>query len=104
MQDGRQSERAIARRTHLHCWPFLLCLLLALGTAIHSSHRGKAPAPIGETVSIAAVGAVRDTIWIPPAREVTIAFDAVNPGQWAFHCHHLYHMATGMMTTLAYEA
>lgn len=50
------------------------------------------------------VGAVRDTVWVPPMREVTIAFEANNPGRWAFHCHHLYHMASGMMTTLAYEA
>ncbi|WP_363234123.1 multicopper oxidase domain-containing protein [Mesorhizobium sp.] len=35
-------------------------------------------------------GAVRDTVWLPPMREVTVAFDAVNPGTWAFHCHHLY--------------
>ena len=49
-------------------------------------------------------GAVRDTVWVPPRRTVTIAFDAGNPGEWAFHCHHLYHMATGMMTTVAYEA
>ncbi len=49
-------------------------------------------------------GAVRDTVWVPPMRAVTIAFDANNPGRWAFHCHHLYHMATGMMTTVAYEA
>ena len=49
-------------------------------------------------------GAVRDTVWVPPMREVTIAFDANNPGRWAFHCHHLYHMASGMMTTMAYEA
>jgi FtsP/CotA-like multicopper oxidase with cupredoxin domain len=48
-------------------------------------------------------GAVRDTVHIPPHRSVTIAFDAVNPGEWAFHCHHLYHMAAGMMTTLTYE-
>jgi FtsP/CotA-like multicopper oxidase with cupredoxin domain len=35
---------------------------------------------------------------------VRVTFDAVNPArQWAFHCHHLYHMASGMMTTLAYE-
>lgn len=47
-------------------------------------------------------GAVRDTVWVPPKRELTIAFDAANPGQWAFHCHHLYHMATGMMTTVDY--
>ena len=32
------------------------------------------------------------------------AFDAVNPGEaWAFHCHHLYHMVAGMMTTIGYE-
>jgi FtsP/CotA-like multicopper oxidase with cupredoxin domain len=49
-------------------------------------------------------GAVRDTVWIPPQRAVTIAFDADNPGTWAFHCHHLYHMASGMMTTATYES
>ena len=49
-------------------------------------------------------GAVRDTVWVPPMREVTVAFDAVNPGTWAFHCHHLYHMATGMMTVVDYVA
>ncbi|MGT2467586.1 multicopper oxidase family protein (plasmid) [Mesorhizobium atlanticum] len=48
-------------------------------------------------------GAVRDTVLLPPNRSVTIAVDAVNPGQWAFHCHHLYHMATGMMSTFAYR-
>lgn len=34
---------------------------------------------------------------------VAIAFDAGNPGRWAFHCHNLYHMAAGMITTIAYE-
>ena len=48
-------------------------------------------------------GAVRDTVLLPPNRSVTIAVDAVNPGQWAFHCHHLYHMATGMISTFAYR-
>jgi FtsP/CotA-like multicopper oxidase with cupredoxin domain len=48
-------------------------------------------------------GAVRDTVWVPPMRRVTVAFDADNPGTWAFHCHHLYHMATGMMTAVVYE-
>ena len=48
-------------------------------------------------------GAVRDTVLLPPNRSVTIAVDADNPGQWAFHCHHLYHMATGMMSTFAYR-
>ena len=49
-------------------------------------------------------GAVRDVIWIPPMRSVTVAFDTANPGEWAFHCHHLYHMARGMMTTMKYVA
>ena len=35
-------------------------------------------------------GAVRDTVLVPPGRRVVIAFDANNPGLWAFHCHLLY--------------
>src|SRR5207248_3056174 len=49
-------------------------------------------------------GAVRDTVLVPPMGSVTIAFDADNPGRWAFHCHNLYHMMTGMMTELAYPS
>ena len=48
-------------------------------------------------------GAMRDTVLVPPARSVTIAFDADNPGHWAFHCHQLYHMAAGMMTSVRYH-
>lgn len=48
-------------------------------------------------------GAVRDTVLVPPMRSVTIAFEADNPGQWAFHCHNLYHPEAGMMTTVNYE-
>lgn len=48
-------------------------------------------------------GAVRDTVLVPPRQSVTIAFDADNPGHWAFHCHQLYHMAAGMMTSVKYE-
>jgi FtsP/CotA-like multicopper oxidase with cupredoxin domain len=47
-------------------------------------------------------GARRDTVWLPPRAKVTVAFEAANPGTWAFHCHHLYHMATGMMTVVEY--
>ena len=49
-------------------------------------------------------GAVRDTVLVPPMGSVTIVFDADNPGRWAFHCHNLYHMMTGMMTELRYPA
>lgn len=47
-------------------------------------------------------GALRDTVLVPPLETVTIMFDAGNPGTWAFHCHHLYHMNSGMMGTVAY--
>jgi FtsP/CotA-like multicopper oxidase with cupredoxin domain len=49
-------------------------------------------------------GAMRDTVLIPANGSVTVAFDATNPGHWALHCHHLYHMAAGMMTTVEYRA
>ena len=47
-------------------------------------------------------GAVRDTVLVTPRRRVVIAFDANNPGLWAFHCHLLYHLDAGMFTTLRY--
>ncbi|WP_276923168.1 multicopper oxidase domain-containing protein, partial [Corynebacterium pyruviciproducens] len=28
---------------------------------------------------------------------------ADNPGEWAFHCHNAYHMATGMFSSLHYK-
>jgi FtsP/CotA-like multicopper oxidase with cupredoxin domain len=49
-------------------------------------------------------GAVRDTVLVPPMTgSVRIAFDADNPGRWAFHCHNLYHMVTGMMMEFRYQ-
>ena len=48
-------------------------------------------------------GAIRDTILVPPTATVSVAFDADNPGLWAFHCHNLYHMAAGMFSTLVYR-
>jgi len=48
-------------------------------------------------------GAVRDTVLVPAMGSVRVAFDADNPGRWAFHCHNLYHMATGMMTQIVYD-
>lgn len=47
--------------------------------------------------------AVRDTVLLPPMASVILAFDADNPGHWPLHCHHLYHMATGMMTYVTYD-
>lgn len=49
-------------------------------------------------------GALRDTVLVPVRGSVTVAFLADNPGHWALHCHNLYHMVAGMMTSLRYEA
>jgi FtsP/CotA-like multicopper oxidase with cupredoxin domain len=40
-------------------------------------------------------------VGVPHMAEVTIAFDTDNPGNWPFYCHHLYHMAAGMMGYVA---
>ncbi len=47
-------------------------------------------------------GAVRDSVLVTPGTRVVIAFDADNPGWWAFHCHLTYHLEAGMFTTLRY--
>src|SRR6201987_2981725 len=48
-------------------------------------------------------GALRDTVLVMPMRSVRIALDDYNPGRWPFHCHNLYHQATGMMTEFRYR-
>ena len=47
-------------------------------------------------------GAVRDTVLVRPRGRVVVAFDANNPGWWAFHCHLLYHLEAGMFATFRY--
>ena len=46
---------------------------------------------------------MRDTVLVPPQATIKVAFDADNPGMWAFHCHNLYHMAAGMFATMVYR-
>lgn len=43
-------------------------------------------------------GPLRDTVIVPAHAPVTVAFDAKLKGSWFLHCHHIYHMAGGMMT------
>lgn len=45
-------------------------------------------------------GPIRDTVIVPPHTPVIVAVDLDKAGDWYLHCHHLYHMATGMMTEL----
>ena len=45
-------------------------------------------------------GPMRDVVAVPPMGMVTVAVDLDKAGSWYLHCHHLYRMATGMMTEL----
>lgn len=49
-----------------------------------------------------AAGVRKDTVRVLPGQSVAIDFDADNPGRWMYHCHNVYHQASGMQTTLGY--
>jgi FtsP/CotA-like multicopper oxidase with cupredoxin domain len=42
----------------------------------------------------------KHTLIMPPGQSVSVFLNADEAGQWAFHCHLFFHMATGMMTSL----
>src|SRR6202158_3676732 len=94
-------------------WPNVTPLMIAHGqrVAIEMLNHTMMPHPMhlhGHAFQVVALndaplsGAVRDTVLVPPMGSVTIAFDADNPGRWAFHCHNMYHQVTGMMTEVRY--
>jgi FtsP/CotA-like multicopper oxidase with cupredoxin domain len=96
-------------------WPNITPLMIATGqrVAIEMVNHTMMAHPMhlhGHAFQVLALngvpvsGAVRDTVLVPPMGSVTIAFDADNPGRWAFHCHNLYHMMTGMMTEVRYPS
>jgi FtsP/CotA-like multicopper oxidase with cupredoxin domain len=96
-------------------WPNVTPLMIATGqrVVVEMLNHTMMPHPMhlhGHAFQVVAIngapiaGAVRDTVLVPPMGSVTIAFDADNPGRWAFHCHNLYHMMTGMMTEVRYPA
>ncbi len=58
----------------------------------------------GHTFALVNGGARKDTVIVRPMQTVEVDFDANNPGQWATHCHNIYHAETGMMTTLSYQS
>jgi CopA family copper-resistance protein len=43
----------------------------------------------------------KHTVNVQPAELLTVDITADAPGQWAFHCHLLYHMDMGMFRTVA---
>jgi FtsP/CotA-like multicopper oxidase with cupredoxin domain len=46
---------------------------------------------------------VKDTVIVPPGKTVSVVLTAREVGGWPLHCHLLYHMASGMMTTFVVE-
>jgi FtsP/CotA-like multicopper oxidase with cupredoxin domain len=94
-------------------WPNVTALMISKGqrVAIEMVNRSMMAHPMhlhGHAFQVTALngaplnGAVRDTVLLPPMGSVAIAFDADNPGRWAFHCHNLYHMMAGMITEVRY--
>jgi hypothetical protein len=47
-------------------------------------------------------GTWMDTWFTIRGANLTVAFDAVNPGEWLMHCHIEHHLMNGMATTLRY--
>jgi FtsP/CotA-like multicopper oxidase with cupredoxin domain len=44
----------------------------------------------------------KDTVAVMPKSKLSIEFYANNPGKWFWHCHNLYHLASGMARELHY--
>jgi len=42
----------------------------------------------------------KHTVIVPPGKTVTTLLTADELGEWAIHCHLLYHMSAGMMNKL----
>ncbi|MDQ2754980.1 MAG: multicopper oxidase family protein [Actinomycetota bacterium] len=57
----------------------------------------------GHTFALTTGGARKDTVIVRPMQTVEVDLHADNPGQWATHCHNIYHAEAGMMTTLSYR-
>lgn len=58
----------------------------------------------GHTFQLGPSGPRKDTAIVLPEKQLSVFFDADNPGQWMLHCHNAYHGEAGMMTNVAYQA
>ncbi|MGV4925599.1 multicopper oxidase family protein [Streptomyces sp. BHT-5-2] len=58
----------------------------------------------GHTFALANGGPRKDTTIVLPDKEVSVDFDADNPGLWMLHCHNIYHSESGMMTVMGYKS
>lgn len=51
-----------------------------------------------------ALSPLKHSLDVAPMSSVTIEFEANEERDWFFHCHNLYHMASGMARVVSYEA
>lgn len=58
----------------------------------------------GHTFAVAGSGTRKDTVVVRPHQRLDVDLEADNPGQWALHCHNVYHAEAGMMTVLSYRS
>ena len=98
-------------KSEVHATLFTVKLGERIAVALHNETEMSHPMHLhGHHFQVVAIdgtvfpGAMRDTVLVPPKSTVIIAFDAENPGNWAFHCHHLYHMNAGMMGAIGYTS
>jgi FtsP/CotA-like multicopper oxidase with cupredoxin domain len=45
----------------------------------------------------------KHVVVVRPGTEASVLLTADEPGEWPFHCHLMYHMNAGMMTTFVVE-
>ena len=45
----------------------------------------------------------KHTVIVPPHQSVSTLLSVNEEGEWAFHCHLLFHMASGMMSSVTVE-
>lgn len=69
---------------------------------IHPIHLHGTHQQLVEVDGKSQVGPLRDTWFLAEGQAITVAFDALNPGEWLLHCHYEHHLVSGMATTLRY--
>jgi len=50
-----------------------------------------------------ATAPLKGTLGVGPMQRIDVEFTADNPGNWFFHCHNLYHLASGMARVVRYD-
>jgi L-ascorbate oxidase len=52
---------------------------------------------------VGALKPLKHVVNVPPGQTVSVEVEAETVGRWAFHCHLMFHMATGMFRELVVE-